>query len=133
VKLTTHSHVVPHLRMSGTKPLLPLYHFTTYTGVTLLRKSVIYSTVKFDLCIFICVCTCTYIIIPTSRRIMTTSGVRSAFPSLLGLVASIVAFFSTIIGLKNSYSVLLFLRRNLFNVTLTTAVNGKNKITIKLQ
>jgi len=48
-------HVVPKLRMSGAKPLLPLYHFTAYTGATLFRKSVIYSTVKLGWCVFICV------------------------------------------------------------------------------
>jgi hypothetical protein len=55
VKLITHPHVVPNLRMSGANPLLPIYHFTAYTGATLLRKSVIYSTVKLDWCVFMCV------------------------------------------------------------------------------
>jgi len=34
--LTTHFHLVPTLRMSGTIPLLPLYAFMVWTGTTLL-------------------------------------------------------------------------------------------------
>ena len=48
MKLTIHPHVVPNLRMSGAKPLIPLYNFTVYTGATLLRNSVTYSIVKVD-------------------------------------------------------------------------------------
>lgn len=35
MKLTTHVHQVPMLRMSGSIPQLPLYAFMTWTGETL--------------------------------------------------------------------------------------------------
>jgi hypothetical protein len=105
-------HIVHKLRMSGAKPLLPLYHFTSFTGATFLRKSVIHSTVKLDWCVFICM----YMYVHYYTNIQPNNGHIRSQVCILGLVPIIVALLSTITGLKNSSPVLPSWRRKLFHI-----------------